>query len=223
MSTAAEPPITDSALTPAPSRARHLADHELQTIADLMVAGRSFDRIAKITGISEKRLKKLASKKSKNQKFVEMLRVGRYHAEVAGVSLMRDLTSPDMLEMCTSAVRRALLSRNEALAYEAAKDIYSLSGVIFPRDQKGPQMAMQLNVGGQMAGISEDAMRQHKALTSGFTSVMKTVNELAASLPAMDENPHITKTGVGPQLGDEAITDGIIDVESKPIEDATSE
>ena len=198
-----KPILKDGVVLNPPKRAK-FERHSLEVIAELVAGGVSIPKISAITGHTTKSLKRLLeTKKASNKTFTKLLREAHYRTDVAGIQIKKRLLNEDNFELCVAAWENALRSTDEALALEAAKDMMSLAGVLIPRDQKGPAVAMQVNVG-MTPETQADQERKQEMLTKATTSVFEQMSALAASLPSMDNNPHITTTGTGPQLGDES-------------------
>lgn len=199
-----------------PYRSKRLQEHQLEAIVDLVIHGRSYAEIERLTGIPAQRIENLVTK-GKNKKFNDLLRDTRFRTETAGINLMKSLYSPDNINLVYDGIRNALTSTDDSLRYDASKDMASMFGVFVPRDQMKGNSAVQVNVGGPQA-MTEEQVRTQQALAKSTSNVLESMARLASSLPDMSNNPHITVTGTGPALGDESDTDatGVIDIDPVP-------
>jgi hypothetical protein len=144
-------------------------DYQLRQLAVGLAAGKPASVLAKALDLEESYVRRAAQNPS--AKLASFLEEARLKTHAADLKFRMEMG--EMWGLAVNAVREAVSqTKDPRLALDAAKDIFSVHGVDFPRDRKVPEQLSQTNV----------YMQDTKALDA-LVSVTDSLREVLPKMP----------------------------------------
>lgn len=148
-----------------------IADHQLHSIARMEALGRSAQEIARITGLSTRKVSTLVGAENPPPAYAKHR--DHYRQAIMGAAINHHFWTIDQMDRIEKAFERALTSSDERLSVETAK---YLRESIIPQPTKKHEVAVDHRVDAQLTTKVEGAMAH----------VSKIVEDLRGAVPTPD-------------------------------------
>jgi hypothetical protein len=152
-----------------------LPDYQRHRIASCIAAGYPVEHIALATGLSEDTVQR----QTRNPAPAMEQLIAHYRFQQNAMLVKFKMETAELADEAIRVIDRTLRQEKDPrLAYDTAKDILSVHGILFPRDKAGaPQVNTQLNVYGDdrtlqaMQGVA-DSIRESTETLRGALPVV---------------------------------------------------